>query len=313
MSGAPPFLSVVMPTHDGGDWLARAFDSLALQDERGFECLVVDSSPNDATLALAARYADRLTIRTFKRPDLGHWRSKTNFGFAEARATHVAMLHQDDLWLPGRAAAARRWIEAAPEPAMHVHAARVIDAQGRALGTWRCPLPAKTPAPRETVLRRLLVQNFIAVPTCVIRRDALLSVGGIDESLWYTGDWDLYLKLARAGDVAYHRDVLACFRVHGRSLTMSGSAQPRDFEDQMRQVLDKHASALNTPALRRAQASIAVNAGLARANNGDRRGIGSALGALARLGPLEAARYLFESRLIERVAPRLRARLAGAF
>src|SRR5271165_1506676 len=99
LTETPPWLSVVMPTHQGERWLGATLDSLVQQSEPGFECIVIDSSPDEATLALARSYADRLAMRFFKRPDLGHWRSKTNFGFAEARADHVCMLHQDDCWL----------------------------------------------------------------------------------------------------------------------------------------------------------------------------------------------------------------------
>src|SRR5262249_923905 len=147
----------------------------------------------------------RLSMRFFKRPDLGHWRSKTNFGFGEARAAHVCMLHQDDFWLPGRAAAVRQWTQAAPQIAVHLHPAQFVDADRRRLGLWTWPLPADgAPIDRELLLARLLVQNFVSVPTPTIRRDVFLAVGGIDETLWYTGDWDLYLKLAAAGPFAYH-------------------------------------------------------------------------------------------------------------
>jgi glycosyltransferase involved in cell wall biosynthesis len=312
---APPWLSIVMPTHQGERWLGATLDSLAAQSVRGFECLVIDSSPDDATLDLARSYDDRLTMRFFKRPDLNHWRSKTNFGFQEARAAHVCMLHQDDFWLPGRGEAVRRWIAAAPDIAVHLHPAQFVDASGRRLGLWTCPLPAGgAPISRDLLLRRLLVQNFISVPTPTIRRDAFLAVGGIDEALWYTGDWDLYLKLAALGAFAYHREVLCSFRIHGDSLTMTGSRDPRDFEAQMQSVLAAHigqvAPAERAGVLKQARASIRINSTLA-ASGGNRIGPGlSALGAILGLGPRRAFEYLRHSRLAERVFPRLRAGLA---
>jgi glycosyltransferase involved in cell wall biosynthesis len=316
-SGATrPWLSVVMPTHQGERWLGATLDSLARQTEPGFECIVIDSSPDDATLALARSYADRLTMRFEKRPDLGHWRSKTNFGFEQARAEHVCMLHQDDYWAPGRAAAVRAWIRTAPDIAVHLHPARFVDAHDRRLGVWSCPLPADgAPIARELLLSRLLVQNFICVPTPTIRRDAFLAVGGIDESLWYTGDWDLYLKLAETGSFAYHPQALACFRIHGQSLTMTGRRDPRDFEDQMRSVLDAHIGAvaprLRPALLRKALASIRINATLAATGRGRVSSAVKATGLILGLGPRRSLEYLRESRLAERVFPRLRAGLAG--
>src|SRR5580700_9995464 len=114
-NGQTPWMSIILPTHLGGAWLEVALDSLAAQTETGFECVFIDSSPDHATVELIARYADRLPSRVFRRRDLDQWRSKTNFGFVEARASHVCMLHQDDFWLPQRAAHVRRWLHASPD------------------------------------------------------------------------------------------------------------------------------------------------------------------------------------------------------
>ena len=47
---------------------------------------------------------------------------------------------------------------------------------------------------------------------------------GLDEELWYTPDWDLWLKLGEHVPVAYDPQPATAFRVHGTSLTMSGTA-----------------------------------------------------------------------------------------
>jgi len=46
------------------------------------------------------------------------------------------------------------------------------------------------------VLQRLIVQNFLAVPAPLFRRELALQAGGMDESLWYAADWDLWLNLS---------------------------------------------------------------------------------------------------------------------
>src|SRR5262249_34449297 len=144
---------------------------------------------------------------------------------------------------------------------------------------------------------------------------AFLSVGGMDQSLWYTADWDIYLKLAAAGPVTYDDSVLACFRVHGLSQTITGSRSEADFRAQHMRVLDRHIA--NLPPARRASvrraalASVAVNTALAGANNGYPTGLLVAARALIGLGPIGLWRYFRDSRLVERVLPRLKARIAG--
>lgn len=310
------WLSVIMPTHHAERWIDEALGSLADQWEPGIECLVLDSSTNDATLRIVEQFAGRIDLRILRRPDLDSWMSKTNAGVALARAPHFCMLHRDDIWLPGRVARVRQWIARAPLAALQFHPSVIIGETGRRLGVWRGPLPGDgRPLPRALLIERLIVQNFIAVPSPVIRCDAYLAVGGVDETLWYTGDWDLYLKLARHGACHYHDEVLAGFRVHGLSQTVQGSRNGGDLRRQMERVLEAHASAVpadrHAAVLARARAAIEVNTRLAEASNGHWRAIAPAAAAILGLGPSGMFEFLRDTRLIERVWPRVRARLSA--
>src|SRR6202008_2800453 len=105
----------------------------------------------------------------------------------------------------------REWLAVRSDGVMDLHPCYIIDASGKRLGLWRCPLPGGF-VPSAILFERLLVQNFIAIPAPTIRRDAYLRVGGLDNHLWYTADWDLYFKIAAIGRVYYHPCPLACFR-----------------------------------------------------------------------------------------------------
>lgn len=313
---AAPLLTLVMPVYRAERWIEATLDSIAEQAGPDVEILVIDGSPERATAEIVERYADRLSLELIARPDLGDWRSKTNFGVERARASHVCTLHQDDLWLPGRMEAIRSWIATSANAALHLAPTAIIDEDGRMLGTWRCPLPADGEAPSSLVLERLLVQNFVAIPSPVFRRDAWLASGALDLDLWYTADWDMWLKLASLGPVHYHDQVTAAFRVHGSSLTMIGSRDPAEFEQQMRIVLERHLSrhpAFRSPAVARvARASIEINLALAAASAGNARALIRAFMRLIGLGPSGVRRYFRDSRIVDRVVPRLRAKMSGA-
>ncbi len=311
-----PWLSVIMPSHRGERWIGEALSSVAAEASDGIEILLIDSSPTSASTEVAQRFADRLNLRLFNRPDLAQWHAKTNFGVKIARADHVCWLHVDDVWLPGRATAVRRWIGAAPEVHLHLAPTTIIDRSGRILGKWRCPLPASAELPTSLLTERLLVQNFIAAPAPVFRRDAWMTCGGLDESLWYTADWDIWLKLAFGGPASYHDEATTGFRIHDGSQTATGSRNIEEFANQMQEVLDRHLARLTDPSAsvaRTARASIAVNAALAAAAAGGFRGIFPAAIAVLRLGPAGIHRYFRDSRIIDRLAPRLRAMIAGTY
>jgi glycosyltransferase involved in cell wall biosynthesis len=319
MQTAAPWLSVVIPAYRGEKWIATALDSLAAQtidgmSVEGVEILLVDGGPTTAAAGIARTYGDRLRLRIFERPDLSSWHTKTNFAVQAAEAAHICWLGVDDVWLPGRAQAVRRWIEDAPAVPLHLAASVLIDHDGRVLGRWRCPLPCNVELASPFVLRRLLVQNFVAAPAPVFRRDAWLRCGGLDEQLWYTADWDIWLKLASTGAVLYHDAATIGFRVHGGALTVTGSKDAAEFKRQMLSVLERHltpAIADSQSVARTAHASIEVNMALAAAAGGDWRLLPRAALAMLLLGPCGISRYLRHSRVWERTLPRVRAKMSG--
>ena len=115
----------------------------------------------------------------------------------------------------------------------------------------------------------------------------------------------------------YHDEVTTALRVHGGSLTVTGSRDTAEFSSQMETVLDRHLERLPASTRERlepaARASIGINVALAAASAGS---IGSLIDAgrkILSLGPGGMRRYLRDSRLRERVLPRVRAKLAGAY
>jgi len=313
-----PWLSVIVPSHNGERWLGAALQSLVEQKDQGIEVIVIDTSATDASLQIINGFSDKLDIRAERRPDLLRWPAKTNFGVEQSRAEQICILHQDDLWLPNRCAELRKWLSSWPDAVMHLHPCYIIDEFGGRLGRWRCPLPnGQSPVPKQMLLERLLVQNFISIPAPTIRRDAYLSVGGLDNDLWYAPDWDLYLKIADSGDTYYHTAPLACYRIHKSSLTVSGSKNKRDFFDQHKFVVDRHVGRLSPQSRNKvlpvALASIKVNTALAAAIHGEISQIFKALISVLALGPRGIHKYFLYSRIVDRVFPRLRALVGGKF
>jgi glycosyltransferase involved in cell wall biosynthesis len=312
------WLSVIVPSHNGQRWLSTALQSIADQKERGIEVIVIDSSTENTSLAIAESFSTQVVIRALRRPDLLSWMAKTNFGAEQAKGNWICMLHQDDLWLPNRSAELRNWLLSQPDAVMHLHPCYIVDEVGRRLGLWRCPLPADgSPVPAQLLYERLLVQNFIGIPTPAIRRDAYLMAGGLDKTLWYTADWDLYLKIASIGNICYHLTPLACFRIHKNSLTVLGSRDINDFRHQHSTVLYRHLSKIapdsRTPVRRIAEASIEVNVALAAAAAGRFSGIRKAIQCILLLGPRGISRYFSYSRIADRAIPRMLALAVGRF
>ncbi|KUR80679.1 glycosyltransferase family 2 protein [Novosphingobium sp. FSW06-99] len=309
------WLSVIMPVHGGAALLGATLASVAAEQPDGVEFRMYNSGDDGgAARAVAREFADRIDIVWQETPGCKPWTAKTNLGVGEACAPHVVMLHQDDVWLPGHLVAVRAAIVENPDAVMSIAPSRFIGPDGRDLGAWRLPFAAGRQDGRS-LANTLVVQNSIAIPSPVIKRSAWLETGGLDNELWFSADWDFYLKLAVLGDVVVRPQATTAFRVHGGSLTMTGSRNIADYRAQHEIVLARHSAALapvDGSTLRRARASIAMNCALAAAAQGRRAGLLSALLRLAALGPWGARRCLAETALIDRLRPRLALARAGA-
>jgi hypothetical protein len=165
-------------------------------------------------------------------------------------------------------------------------------------------------------MERLLVQNFVGIPGAVFRRGLALGCGGLDEALWYTADWDFWLKLAASADTVYLPCPLAMFRLHPASQTTTRSRSLDELRRQMSAVQKRHGALWPAPDAatrgsveRTARAAIEVNVALAAAYHRAPVERGRLLASLDALRPPDWWRLARDSRLHERVLARLRAGL----
>jgi GT2 family glycosyltransferase len=306
-----PWLSAIVPTYNGERYLRAALESVKAQDRAGLELIAIDDGSTDGTLAILEEYSAALPLRVVQRPRTGNWVATTNHALSLARGEYACFLHQDDLWLDGRVEALARVVKDAPDAAMVVHPSWFVDDRGKRLGLWRCPLPAGKVS-GELVARRLIVQNFLAIPAPIFRRELALRAGGMDEALWYTADWDLWLTLARAGDVVHEDRPLAAFRIHGSSQTSQRTRDEAALRGQLDAVLQKHlpsAAAGNRRIASVAAFSVDLNVALSGALHRGGLPWARLVREFVSLGPLGWRGFVRDSRIAERVFARVRCRL----
>ncbi len=311
-----PWLSVVLCTYQGERFLRATLDSLAGDDTQGIEIVAVDDGSTDTTLAILRRYESTLPLRLIPIPHTGNWVANTNLGLRAARGTYCCLLHQDDLWLPGRSAAVRAAIAAHPGIGVVAGPSLFIDETGRTVGHWCPPLPAGPRLTSAFVLERLIVQNFFALPSPVFRHDLALAVGPMDESLWFLADWKFWALLIDAGDLVCYPDPRTAFRIHPTSQTSSRTHDEADLRRQYESVIacirGRLPDALAAGrAVDAARLNMDVSIALALWSHGRRRQALHAMGRGLRIAPTAWPRFLRDSRIIERVGARLRVTAAG--
>lgn len=305
-----PWLSVIIPTYNGSKYLASTLNSVVVQQDNQIECVVIDDGSTDNTLEIVAAYQDKLNITLVTKARQGNWVASTNHALSIAKGKYACFLHQDDLWLNGRLENIKNAIAFEPDATLYLHDAVFIDSMGKPLGLWQCPFDKERLISLEEMKQRLLVQNFIAIPAPIFNRETALKVGKLDSELWYTADWDFWLKLASQGNTYYIPKSLAAFRVHGDSQTIRRSSSIDEFRQQMRSVVTRYLHGESKSEVAKvAFFSTEVNTTLAAIVHGKSPNLFKLGYDFLALGPTGWRRYWQDSRIQERISARLKAKL----
>ena len=123
-----------------------------------------------------------------------------NIGVAAATGEFVAFLDADDEWLPGKLTAQVDVLKHEARMPFAATAATLIGEDGRSMGLLNNGRP---PATGDEAWKTLLEYNYIATPTVLARRDAVLAASGFDPELPAGEDQDLWIRLALMGPVGY--------------------------------------------------------------------------------------------------------------
>lgn len=207
-----PLVSVVLPVHDGEQYLAAAIDSILRQTHAHLELIVVDDGSGDGSAAIAASYADpRLRVVRNER-NLGLV-ATLNRGIELARGEFIARMDADDVAAPERLARQVRRMVEDPELAVLGTNITYADASGSVVGR-----PRSLPCGPALVRWRLLRGTCLYHPTVMLRR-AALGDERYSAQFLHAEDYDLWLRLSRRHRLDNLPQSLLLHRRHGQSVS----------------------------------------------------------------------------------------------
>jgi glycosyltransferase involved in cell wall biosynthesis len=189
-----PKISVVLTTHNRKPLLSRAIESVIAQEEPDFELVVVDDCSTDDTRQYLSSLTDT-RLRVVRPPCNSGPSAARNLGISEAAADIVALMDDDDVYLPGRLSVPLAIFSREPDVVGILSSAhRIIP---RASQVLRVPDAKLSPAAFEwAVTCNLVAPEGTGI---TFRRKAALEIGGFRTGfLWYECQ-DFLLRLARRG------------------------------------------------------------------------------------------------------------------
>lgn len=218
-----PQISVILPVHNCRRYLAAAITSISAQTHRDFEFIIVDDGSTDGSAAVIDQSAAADSrIRIIRRPNTGIV-GALNDGLAAARGDLIARMDGDDLAEPTRFAQQLAYLQSAPDCVALGSTVWFIDPEGAVIDRYA------PPAGHAAIESELLRGNGGALihPALMLRRSAMLAVGGYRREFDRAEDLDLFLRLARHGALANLPAPLLRYRIHCGSTNFVHRQQQR--------------------------------------------------------------------------------------
>ena len=214
-----PAVSVIVPTHNRASLLRRAIDSVRRQTVGDFEIIVVDDASSDDTAGVVRGYGDP-RIRYIKLPGNGGVASTRNAGIAAAAGDFIALLDDDDEWLPEKL---QRQVDLFDRGGPAVGAVysgyREIDQATSDV------IAERLPAFRGQIFENLLVAGrFTPTSTIMVRTECFRRLGGFDPAFRYGEDYDMWLRVAREYEIDFVNDCLTNVYFQPSGLTQNYQA-----------------------------------------------------------------------------------------
>jgi len=200
-----PKVSIVTASYNQSMFIEETIRSVLLQGYPNLEYMILDGGSTDGSVDIIRTYEGHLEY-WISQKDAGQ-AAAIQTGFERSTGEVLGWLNSDDFLFPEALGAVGEFFMHNPECGWVVGDGVQIDAQGK---IFRKDYALK-PNHRSLLYRSM---RGCLQPATFWRREPYICVGGINSSLVYSMDYDLFLRLARVSKVGKIRRVLATLRLH---------------------------------------------------------------------------------------------------
>jgi len=231
-----PTISIVTPSYNQGEFLAETIESVISQaGDFVVDYIIVDGGSADNSVDIIRQYDSllqraawpvrcrKIKFRWMSEKDRGQTDALMK-GFRMATGDIFAWLNSDDTYLPGALQTATGFFSDHPEVGLMYGDACYCDQSGITIARYRTD---------DFDLDRLASSNIICQPSAFLRRDAFDAVNGLDKSLQFAMDYDLWIRIGRRFPCRHIPRLLATYRLHDSSKTISCDTLYKNCEESL--------------------------------------------------------------------------------
>ena len=209
-------ISVVMPVHNGGEFLQAAVDSILLQTHRALELIIVDDHSNDGAVTNLNTSDPRLKIVLARGRGVVN---AFNQGFEHCRGDYIARMDGDDIALAERLEVQFEYFRQNPAIDIISCCVEFFSANRIQGGLLRYQNWLNSVRSPLQIHQQIFIESPMPNPGAMFRRRALQRLEGYREMAW-AEDYDLYLRADAAGmQMGKPDQVLLHWREHEQRVT----------------------------------------------------------------------------------------------
>jgi glycosyltransferase involved in cell wall biosynthesis len=201
-------VSVVIPTYNYGRFLRDSVGSVLEQSHESVEVLVVDDGSSDETEEVATSLAEQDPRVIYIPKANGGVSQARNVGIERATGQFLSFLDADDAYAPGRI---QRHVATLQERTDVDFVYGDESASEENLEIVSTKSKANLPLPPDRLVHYI---STFAPYNPTLRTKFVRSVGGFDESMRYSEDWDFWFRATKSGKTLYVPGLTGTYRHH---------------------------------------------------------------------------------------------------
>jgi glycosyltransferase involved in cell wall biosynthesis len=205
-----------MAVYNARQYLQPCIESVLRQSYPDFEFVIVDDGSTDGSDHIVEQFARQdPRIRLYKQPNRGVSAAR-NLAVSHSRFQLLATMDADDIMLPSRLQRQLEFMQQHPDASVGCSYAQLIDRNGKVIGSSHTIVDVRRG--REQRNPHLFLE--IVHPSTIIRKQALLDVGGYSDQFRVAVDRELWGRFVTAGHlIEVMPESLIQYRLHQSSVT----------------------------------------------------------------------------------------------
>lgn len=211
-----PKISIITPSFNQSDYIEKTILSVLEQNYPNLEYIIIDGGSTDGSLDIIKKYSSRLSY-WISEPDRGQSHA-INKGLSKSTGDIFNWLNSDDSLEPGVLHAIADAWQKNPDAAAWVGACRRVTPYNQEINVI---FP-------NNLSRSNMGENWngrqFYQPACFMNTQLVKKAGGVNESLQFCMDLDLWLKIATKGNFIPCRGVWANATIHPDAKTQKDRA-----------------------------------------------------------------------------------------